>query len=190
MSDKADFEKFCRQHGDISRDKAMRLAYDWQIQCQLIYQALEHVQQSHIALLAVNDLCCDVIGSLGGTLMLTPQRLQSYIENRQREFGEGTKIAAEGIRLQAELHLKKVFPPGRPKGAVGPIRKAIAKLLKANHAMKNAQLWDALKVQPPRGWAFCENRAGKYVEGPKAADNMAYARFCNVCAEERKNLTT
>jgi len=79
------------------------------------------------------------------------------------------------------------FTKGRKKNSGSLIRKAIAKLLKANPDMKNPELWAALKNKPPRGWNFCENRLGNYIEGPKMA-NMNYERFCNVCGEERKKV--
>lgn len=81
-------------------------------------------------------------------------------------------------------HVGKKF---KPKGrGMGPIRKAIARLLKRNPGMKNAALWEALSANPPRDWEIRDNNLGKYIEGPKAA-NMNYARFCNVAAEERAN---
>jgi len=77
---------------------------------------------------------------------------------------------------------------GRRPGTTGPIRKAIAKLLKSNGGMKNAEIWRAIRSTPPKGWRVCENvRYGKYIEGP-GGRNMAYARFCNVCADERREL--
>lgn len=79
------------------------------------------------------------------------------------------------------------FTRGRKPNTGSPIRKAIAKLLEANPDMKNPELWAALKNKTPRGWAFCENQVGKYIEGPKM-ENMNYERFCNVCGEERKKV--
>ena len=79
---------------------------------------------------------------------------------------------------------------GKKKGAVGPIRKAIAKALKEHPAIKSPEIWDKLKDKPPRGWAFYDNRQGKYIEGPHASQGMEYRRFCNICSEERKKLAT
>lgn len=77
--------------------------------------------------------------------------------------------------------------PGRKPGTYGPIRKAIARLLK-QRPMKNAELWDTLKSRRPRGWTFFDNSQGKYIEGPKKSDGMDYARFRNIASEERKKL--
>lgn len=83
----------------------------------------------------------------------------------------------------------KKFIAGRKPGAAGPIRKAIAKLLKKNPGFKNPDLWAALSANPPRGWNFFDNREGRYIEGPRIAeDHMVYGRFCTVCGEERKKL--
>ena len=79
----------------------------------------------------------------------------------------------------------KKFTVGRKPGSVGPIRKEIEDLLKKNPTMKNTELWAAIGAKPPRGWQFYDNRAGKYIEGPKSGDNMGYLRFCNVAWEER-----
>jgi len=92
---------------------------------------------------------------------------------------------AEQIKF---IPLGMKFSRGRKKGAGGPIRKAVAKLLKANPSMKNPQLWEAIKAKPPKGWGALENRLGKYLEGPGNA-SMSYQRFCNVCSEERKKIT-
>lgn len=77
------------------------------------------------------------------------------------------------------------FSMGRKVGTTSPIRKAIARLLKKHPDMKNPELWSAIADKPPKGWTAYDNSVGKYIEGPKAADGMAYARFCNVCADER-----
>lgn len=75
---------------------------------------------------------------------------------------------------------------GRKKGAVGPIRKAIRRLLKKNHKMKTAEIWAEIKTKPPKGWTVMDNAQGKYIEGPKAGDEMKYRRFTNVVSEEKK----
>lgn len=102
------FELFKAHYAKANRDALLRLAYDWQFQCQLIARALEHLQQENCGLLAVNDLCCDVIISQGAKGKLTPELMQPYIEKRVMEFAEGRDIAATGIRKHAELFLKDV----------------------------------------------------------------------------------
>jgi hypothetical protein len=75
----------------------------------------------------------------------------------------------------------------RPKGrGAGPIRKAIAKALKSVPDMEPSEVWDLLASRPPRGWKFCDGRAGKYIEGPKASDGMSYRRFQNLVREVKK----
>jgi hypothetical protein len=90
-------------------------------------------------------------------------------------------------RLVGDAELGRSFKTGRKAGAGGPIRAAIAKALKKNPRMTSAALWDALAAKPPRGWVFRENDLGKYAEGPQNV-NMNWARFQNVCSEERKKL--
>lgn len=86
---------------------------------------------------------------------------------------------------------RKFKPNGR---GPGPVRKAIERLLKKQPSMKNAELWQALKTRPPKGYTVCENRQGRYIEGPTPRDRsnnrpeMTEARFRNICAEVRKEL--
>lgn len=82
----------------------------------------------------------------------------------------------------------KKFTNGRKLGTVGPIRKKIAALLKKNPTIKNPEIWTKIEKALPRGWTAFDNRQGKYLEGPTAADNMGQRRFFNICAEERKQI--
>lgn len=82
----------------------------------------------------------------------------------------------------------KKFRAGRRPNTGGPIRKAIARALAKNPAMHTRELWTAIAARPPRGWTFCNNRAGEYIEGPRAR-NMSYRRFGNIASEERRRTT-
>lgn len=92
------------------------------------------------------------------------------------------------LRPMEDLAMQgRKFSQGRKLNSGGPIRKAIAGALSKDGTLKNQQLWNAIAKNPPKGWTFNENRAGKYIEGPRL-ENMQYARFCNVCSEERAKL--
>ena len=79
----------------------------------------------------------------------------------------------------------KTNAKGRGKSV---IRKAIGKLLHKSPGMSNAQLWEALKAKPPKGWEFTESpRLGKYATGPKN-ENMEYSSFRNRAADERREV--
>ncbi|HEY0876917.1 MAG TPA: hypothetical protein VGE10_00545 [Zeimonas sp.] len=85
------------------------------------------------------------------------------------------------------------FEGGRKLGAVGPIRKAIRRLLKNDPTLKNADLWDLVKARLPRGWTAFDNRTGRYLEKPsrpeqKQIEKVEYSTFCNIAADERKAL--
>jgi hypothetical protein len=85
-------------------------------------------------------------------------------------------------------HTGEKFTTGRKPGSGGPIRKAIARLLKRHPDFRPRELWQKIAAHPPRGWSFHESpRLGKYIEGPKG-QNMNYGRFSNVCKEERDKL--
>lgn len=98
---------------------------------------------------------------------------------------------AEHIGYRFSVHADAIkgkrFKPGRQAGAASPIRKAIAKLLEKSPDLKNEDLRSKIAANPPKGWAFYDNRAGKYFEGP-SNQNMSYARFCNVASLERGKL--
>lgn len=92
---------------------------------------------------------------------------------------DGLRVIAGKQAMQGQA-----FLDGRKPGTGGPIRKAIRRLLAKDPTMKNPQLWSAIKANPPKGWEARDNKVGRYLDGPKAA-NMNYQRFCNVAAEER-----
>jgi len=106
-------------------------------------------------------------------------------ENEQRV----RKANLEGQKVIHEFALTGIkFRKGRKVNSGGPIRKAIAHELNKNPALKPRQIWGILASQPPKGWEFFDNRAGKYIEGPKGGDGMGYARFSEVCKEEKDKL--
>ncbi len=103
-------------------------------------------------------------------------------------LAERAAAIEEAAALRPIADHGKKFADGRTPGSGGPIRKAIARLLKKNSALKNPQLWDAIKSRPPRGWSVFENRHGKYIEGPTNDDRMGQRRFFNICGEERRKI--
>jgi hypothetical protein len=108
MTDGKDFELFKSHHGTLTRDAVLRCAYDWYTQCQLIANAMKVSEEINDSLLVVNDLFHSVIASHGLTDELTPEALQPYIEKRMQEIPEERRVAANGIRRHAELHLREV----------------------------------------------------------------------------------
>jgi len=114
--------------------------------------------------------------------------LQVYSRTTAHETINFGVVLADQVE-KYDGRLGRLFTNGRKSGTGGPIRKAVAKLLKANPGLKNPELWSAVAAKPPKGWEAFDNRAGKYFEGSKPAENMNYKRFCNVCGEERKKIT-
>jgi hypothetical protein len=138
----------------------------------------------------------------GPSYMEAARALALFPLKRQKErlakawqaIGRGNLLIARAHLLYADMSdvdalrksaaLGRKFNVGRKPGTGGPIRKAIAALLRGNPTLKPRELWRTLKEDPPNGWAFCENSLGKYIDGP-AGHNMSYARFSNVCKEEQ-----
>jgi hypothetical protein len=69
-----------------------------------------------------------------------------------------------------------------------PIRKAIARELAKNPKLWPRQLWEVLAKKHPKGWDFDgEGREGRiWITG---REPMGYARFSEVCKEEKDKLT-
>lgn len=86
--------------------------------------------------------------------------------------------------LQPLAREGKKFRVGRKSGTQSPLRKLIAKLLKKNPKLKNKELLELVKSKPPKGYAYYENRQGKYFEG-KDNKTTEIRRFNNICSEER-----
>lgn len=123
----------------------------------------------------------------GGTpLSGTPNVRGIRIERTAEQQAEHDYTIRREAHTLARAASGLKFTTGRTVGSKGPIRKGIARLLKKHSGMKNAELWSAIAAKPPKGWVFCDNSIGRYIEGPSAGQNMDYKRFCNVCAEERK----
>lgn len=110
--------------------------------------------------------------NLGSLALLT------CAEQMQREI-EALPFTRKGI----------AFPPGKPKGAKGPIAKAIAKYLTKHPQAKPQEVWDALREKPPAGYAFMDNKTGKYIEGP-SNENTNWRSFQNAVSKQRPKKIT
>lgn len=111
------------------------------------------------------------------------------------ESGWGAHVEFIAVRLRAierERHVLplaktgKKFTVGRKKGTVGRVRKAIRATLKKHPELTNPELWENLKLVPPRGWEFYDNRVGEYIDHPDGSTSRA--QFNNICGEERRRI--
>jgi hypothetical protein len=109
-------------------------------------------------------------------------------EARARICG-GFAIGFEEAVVAAYLeNLGNAFKGGRKEGAVSPVRKAVRRELARDPSASTETLWKRVAENPPKGWAFLDNRVGRYAEGPKAGQNMNIRTFANVASMERKRL--
>lgn len=100
---------------------------------------------------------------------------------------EGLALLTDNEHAGQVIHGKKF--PGRKPGSIGTVRKFIRARLAKNHAATNEELWDAIKAKPPKGWTPMESpRFGRYIEAPKADDEVKWKSFCSYAALERKRL--
>lgn len=111
-------------------------------------------------------------------------RIRDENERRIRENMRAGEVVIHALAITGAK-----FKQGRKVNTVGPIRKAIARELKKNPDLMPRHLWEILASKPPKGWEFFDNSAGKYIEGPKGGDGMGYARFSEVCKEEKDKLS-
>ncbi len=94
---------------------------------------------------------------------------------------------ARAIADELERGTGAKFAAGRKVGTASPIRKRMAALLRKSPAMKNTDLWEAIKVSPPKGHLLYDEPS-KYVSAPNGKPDMDYRRFCNVAAELRREV--
>lgn len=100
----------------------------------------------------------------------------------------GLALLTDPAHAAVTTHGKKMRN-GRKVGTIGAVRKWIRHKLSKAPTIKNAELWDAIKAKPPKGWKPMESpRLGCYIEGPSATDNVSYKTLCTYAALERKYL--
>lgn len=116
---------------------------------------------------------------------VTRNQLAVLMEDISVFLAEGEVFTARQKRAKSS-ELGERFNKGRKAGSGSAIRKSLALLLAQDPALKPAAAWRVLSKSPPGGWSFHDNRAGKYIEGPKAGDGMSYPRFQNLVLEVKK----
>jgi hypothetical protein len=77
------------------------------------------------------------------------------------------------------------FRPGKPKGSLSPLATTIKKYLAKHQNATSDEVWEALKLRPPRGHHFCENSLGRYVEYDQPGKNTEYRTFQNLVSKHR-----
>ncbi|MFD1558682.1 hypothetical protein ACFSHT_24095 [Paraburkholderia silviterrae] len=103
-------------------------------------------------------------------------------------FAIGFEEAVVAAYLQHVGEIGEKFLQGRKRNTVGPVRLAIRRELKRDPSASTETLWTLVAQKPPRGWAFFDNRQGRYIEGPRAGQNMSFRTFGNAASKERKLL--
>jgi len=127
------------------------------------------------------------------------QPADQFFEQRTRQAVKLSELPDDPrLRAVGKHELEKIaeeqvtalrFTKGRKPESGSPIRKLVAKILKANPSIKNPAIWAEVSKKPPKGWTAYDNHAGKYIEGKTVNETMGYGRFCTVCGEERKKIS-
>ena len=101
-----------------------------------------------------------------------------------RSLAETKKTRDEIAVLKPLAEHGQKFAVNRKVGHLGPVAKTIKAFMVKQPDATAVQVWNALKARPPKGYAFMENRQGKYIEkGPKTV--MQWDRFANLVSEHR-----
>jgi hypothetical protein len=94
-------------------------------------------------------------------------------------------VRREDVLLPKARHGSKFV--GKKRGASGPVRKAIAKVLKLNPALKTEDVWQTLTDKPPKGMDFHGDGKDRHIwtdqRGP-----TGWHQFQNLVSEERTKL--
>lgn len=114
---------------------------------------------------------CDVEAMHFGVLYL--QLLQRY-------------VLRETFMHPLALH-GRAMKQGRKQDSVGPLRKAIRRVLKQNSEATPAKVWKQMSDHPPKGMELYDNRHGKYIEihSRTGHSSTTYASFRNAVAKEK-----
>jgi hypothetical protein len=88
----------------------------------------------------------------------------------------------EDVLLPKAKHGTK-FVAKKP-GATGPVRKAIAKVLKSNPTFTVEKVWQCLKANPPKVLEFYGSAASRYIWSEGRPDT-GWRRFQNIVSEEK-----
>jgi hypothetical protein len=94
-------------------------------------------------------------------------------------------VRREEFLLPTARHGKK-FVAKKP-GASGPVRKAIARVLKKNAKLTAEKVWQCLKDDPPRGLEFYGSGAARHI-WRKGRRDTGWRRFQNIVSEEKVKL--
>jgi hypothetical protein len=94
-------------------------------------------------------------------------------------------VRREDVLLPKAKHGMK-FVAKKP-GGVGPVRKAIARVLKSNPTFTAEQVWQCLKANPPKGLEFHGSAALRHVWST-GRQNTGWRRFQNIVSEEKTKL--
>lgn len=89
------------------------------------------------------------------------------------------------LRDVAKLGLK--FKQGRKPGAIGQVRKAITRALKANPQLKTEGVWKELKDHRPRGFEFYGVGKERYI-WTESQGVTTWHRFQTIVSEEKAKL--
>lgn len=99
---------------------------------------------------------------------------------------QALEFALDGVMPKGMLGAK--FQQGRKLNAVGPVRRAVQRIVKTNPTATASDVWILLGAQTKSGLKCFNNKFGRYIESTGedgTIKSTSYARFANVVSEVR-----
>jgi len=108
---------------------------------------------------------------------------------RLRETWQAVRAAQVVRDVVPAADKGRKFKPGRPKGAVGIVKRTVKRILEREPGLSAGEVWQRLEDELPADWQVIDApRTGlaPYIEGPRAEDVTGWARFRNVVSEVKR----
>lgn len=107
-----------------NKDRAMREAYEWRQQADLIRRALDTAKSDNVALAAINDILVDLVQQSDMAHLFTPeaieQSLAPYLAARLHRLDDAEFIERQGMELNANLAATTAVSEKQRHAASGP----------------------------------------------------------------------
>ena len=194
MFDYDGFAAYCADKKKWDKDRALREAYEWCQQADLIRRALETAKSDNVALATINDLLVDLVRQSNMAHLLAPeaieQSLAPYLAARLHRLDDVESIERQGMELNANLAAttavseKQKHAASHPRSRSDDVRNPVIKAMRTWRRRPGVTLDDFIAAHadstvgirisnptPTNGERYTVDRyddAGKKVAGKQA----------------------